>query len=120
MTDTPAGAAREPSTLELAHEYAVCFAEWRHRTGHRVFSVRQRFDPMTDDDVGAALDAAKAAIVQRGDGVRAAYKGKERVVGIPLSAAINARNLMVDSNDQTTKWTRGILDAAIAAGADPA
>lgn len=58
MTDDHS-AAREQTPLQLAHEYAICFAEWRRRHGWRPFSTRQRFDAMTDEEIELALDAAK-------------------------------------------------------------
>jgi hypothetical protein len=58
------GAGNNEEALRLAHEYAQCFAEYRSRTGYRPFSVRQRFDGMTDEEVLRALDEAKGAIAR--------------------------------------------------------
>ena len=74
MTDDHS-AAREQTPLQLAHEYAICFAEWRRRHGWRPFSTRQRFDEMTDEEIelgqgdldtvfhdGSAIDLGGAVI----------------------------------------------------------
>ena len=65
-----------------------------------------------EECVNAAMDDLSAAgyqIVPRTpEGMVTVYRGKELIVGIPLSAAINARNAV------THKWTKDILSAAIA------
>ena len=47
-------------------EYARAFYEWHLRNdAHRVFSHRQKFDRMTDEQVGDELDRLKVEIIER-------------------------------------------------------
>jgi hypothetical protein len=55
--------------VRLAHTYAELFSEWQRRNG-QAFSQRARLHVLTDDELGSALDEAKADLAARPDGAR--------------------------------------------------